>query len=319
MPRVTVVTVYYNRRDHVCRSLQSLLDQDLEDFRILAIDDGSTDDTFEQLLRLAGPKLSVQTHPNIGFTRAIRDALATIQSEFVAIHGSGDISAPARLSRQLHYLDAHPGVGFCGTASDTRDVVTGRVVGQRRHRRSALSARDFRRTPPFTHGSVMFRRSVYQQAGGYEPRLKFCADWDLWLRLLRHAEGHFINENLYHQLAQLDGASFHPVKSVEQLRYRALILSLAALSDTAREARLALLEQQGIVAATADLSSSVVAAIARRRVKLELMGRAADAGRLTSTLASEFGRDPPLLRLAAVLAGLIYRWRARSGDTRRST
>ncbi|WP_417310551.1 glycosyltransferase family 2 protein [Devosia sp.] len=317
MARVTVVTVYHNRRDHVLSSLQSLLDQDLQDLHILAVDDGSTDDTLAQLLRLAGPNLSVKSHANIGFTAAIRSALEGIDSEYVAIHGSGDLSAPDRLSHQLSYLEAHPKVGFCGTASETRDALTGDVVRRRRRHTGSLSANNFRRAPPFTHGSVMFRQSIYRQAGGYEARLRFCADWDLWFRMLHYAQGHFINVQLYQQLAQPDGASFHPLKSVEQLRYRALVLKLAELPDAAREARLEQLERESIVEATADQTPAIVAAIARRRVRLELMGRSADADQLTEVLTSEFGQDPPLLRLGASLSRLLNRRPMRSSDQRR--
>lgn len=179
--RVTVVSVFHNRAELVEVSVRSLLDQTLQDLEILLVDDGSTDDTLERLRSFDDPRVRVITHANMGFTKAIRAAVAEAGGDYVAIHGSGDISRPVRLERQKALLDEMPEVGLVGCAHlykglkigpDTLDIIgAGDILARLRVKN------------PFAHGEVMFRKSVYDEVGGYDPSFIYGQDSDLWLRM----------------------------------------------------------------------------------------------------------------------------------------
>ena len=113
-PLVSVVSAYYNRQDKVIDSINSLLNQTYKNLEIIVIDDGSTDDTYKVLSSLEDPRLKIISQPNQGFVRAIRYAISVSNSEFIAIHGAGDISLPKRIEMQVNLLMGNPDIGVVG-------------------------------------------------------------------------------------------------------------------------------------------------------------------------------------------------------------
>ena len=116
-PRVTVVLIVYNRPVVVRRAIESILAQTFEDFELLIVDDGSTDDTPAVLAEYADrdPRVVVYTLPanmRTGFARHTGVALA--RGEYVAIMDSDDVAYPGRLAAQVAFMDEHPGVTVCG-------------------------------------------------------------------------------------------------------------------------------------------------------------------------------------------------------------
>lgn len=309
-PRVTVVTAYHNRPDFVDGSIESLKAQDYDDLRVIAIDDGSRDDTAARLRKHHGGRVEVRVQANRGFTPTMKATFDEISSEFVAVHGSGDISHPSRISRQVAAMDANPDCVMSAVRHRTVDPVTGKSLGSRTGGNDRLVSRsDIEFTTPFTHGTVMYRTDAYLAAGGYEPLMKWCSDWDLWFRMLRAGDALVVGEVLYDRLAQVDGVSFHPAKSLEQVKYKRLAQKLSRLTtDDDRAALLALLEVDGLEIATSTERSKITLDVARRAAKLALMGRHEAAGELRA-LAEAQGLDNYTLpyRLLLPLAGLVGR------------
>ena len=109
MPLVTAITVFYNREAHVAQSVESLLAQDYPNLEILLVDDGSKDGTLDALQAYESDlRVSVISGRNQGLVGALRAAIAQAQGSLIAIHGSGDISLPNRLSRQVEALGRAP-------------------------------------------------------------------------------------------------------------------------------------------------------------------------------------------------------------------
>ena len=121
------------------------------------------------------PRLKIVYQENIGFTASMNRAIRGSAGQYVAVHGAGDVSHPDRLALQAAYLDANPAVG---------------AVGCRRadNGRATISNDSVKRGPmldvmlnynPFSHGEVMFRRSLFDRVGGYREAFRFAQDRDL--------------------------------------------------------------------------------------------------------------------------------------------
>jgi len=230
--KVSVVTVYYNRGALVKESIRSLLDQSYEDLEIIAVDDGSTDDTLARLQSFRDRRLRVVTHANRGFTASIIEAVRLASGELIAVHGSGDYSYPERIRRQAELLRARPDVGVVGCLVENVNLLTGRktIYGKLDDTEPALP--QLLRGNVFTHGEVMFRRTVYEAAGGYRPLFKYSQDYDLWLRMAPLAGFALVREVLYRRYTQPDGVSASAEKRIVQ-QY------LAELARQCAEERLA--------------------------------------------------------------------------------
>jgi glycosyltransferase involved in cell wall biosynthesis len=190
MPLLSVLMPCYNAAETLDEAMQSLARQTLTDFEIVALDDGSTDET-PQLLEAWAEKesrLRVLFRPHEGIVSALNAGLKACRSPYVARMDSDDRSHPERLARQAAYLQAHPQVGVVSCR------VRGFPAGQVRQGfqvyiewlNSLINDENIRREmfveSPLPHPSVAFRREVVLVAGGYQER-GWAEDYDLWLRL----------------------------------------------------------------------------------------------------------------------------------------
>lgn len=190
-PRVTVLLPVYNALPHLEHTVESLLGQTLRDFRVLAFDDGSTDGSGAYLDRIDDPRFEVVHQKNVGLAVTLNRMLERVDTEFVARMDSDDICLPARLEKQLSFMDEHPEVSVAGARQ-------GYVMG--RKSMASLGFGCFRRTlsyappmqdPPYwdpekdgnilVHSAVIMRTAALKAVGGY-PEIVPGQDLALWYR-----------------------------------------------------------------------------------------------------------------------------------------
>lgn len=190
--RVAVLFPARNAAETLAEALDSLLAQSFVDFRVLAVDDGSTDGSLGILRQFAerDPRVEVLDRPgSSGNIPAALVAAADHATEpLLARMDADDRCHPERLARQVAYLDQHPEVGVLATDVEWSGHATP-TDGARRYA-DWLSAC---RTPdeitrnlwiesPLPHPTVLMRREAYLAAGGYRD-LGWPEDYDLWLRM----------------------------------------------------------------------------------------------------------------------------------------
>jgi hypothetical protein len=107
-----------------------------------------------------------------------------------------DFSYPNRLQRQVAFMAAHPEVDVLGTGIEQMDS-DGRLLGcvLRPEWHEELQKRMYKENP-FAHPSVIMRRGFLDALGGYDGRLKWAEDADLWLRGYRQFRYHNLQEPL---------------------------------------------------------------------------------------------------------------------------
>lgn len=195
-PLVSIITVYYNRKEYINESIQSLLDQTYENTEILIVDDGSSDGTLNILNRFSDNRIRIISHENMGFVRSIKKAIDMSKGEYIAIHGSGDISHANRIERQLDFLVKNLDVGV---VSNFAYQMT--VDGNRRLIKNSFVSQNYIEQlldkSILIHGSAMFRKDIYYKAGGYREFFKFGQDRDLWLRMCEVTKPYVLPEILY--------------------------------------------------------------------------------------------------------------------------
>lgn len=209
--KVVIITVYYNRESEVSTSIESLLDQSFEDFLIIAVNDGSTDSTLEQLKEYENNrKIAILDKKNTGFVDSISRAIESTSSDYIAIHGSGDISYRKRIEMQACVLDEYINVGVVGCHYKNTDLTRG--ISKNFDNLEGLISGDSIKKKlmmknPLTQGEVMIRRTAYQQVGGYNKFFTFSQDYDLWIRLSKLTDFYFVPEMLYERFIRSDGVS----------------------------------------------------------------------------------------------------------------
>lgn len=114
-----MVSAFYNRASAVMESVGSLLAQTYENLEIIVVDDGSRDDTVGQLRQLQDSRIRIISRENRGFVASMNEAILASSGEIIAVHGSGDISLPQRISRQVECLQGNPEIGVVGCWVET--------------------------------------------------------------------------------------------------------------------------------------------------------------------------------------------------------
>ena len=189
LPRISVLLPVYNGSRFLAVAIDSILAQSFQDFELLILNDGSSDDSAVIAQGYTDPRIRYFEHENIGLAATLNKGASYAQGEFLFRQDQDDVSCKDRFSRQVSYLDAHPNVALLGTWS--RVFVDGNPnVPDRYHRHPTDPATIALRSlfnSAFVHSSVAIRRSAFEAIGGYscDSMRQPPEDFELWSRICR--------------------------------------------------------------------------------------------------------------------------------------
>lgn len=185
MPLISILLPVYNGGKDLHRAIKGILNQTFRDFEIIAINDGSKDESGEILesYSLRDARLKVFHQQNAGaLGKTLNIAAGYATGKFLARHDADDVSHPSRMENQINYLKSHPAVGLCGTWTWYIDSKLGPLYSLEipdNHKKLASYLHNGKN--PLVHGSVMLRSELFQQVNGY--RGSYAEDFDLWMRM----------------------------------------------------------------------------------------------------------------------------------------
>jgi len=252
-PRVSVVMSVYNDAGRVEHAVSGVLSQSFRDLEIVVINDGSSDNSGGLLDRLAvvDPRLRVIHQQRTGLTRALIRGCSEARGEFIARQDSDDWSHPLRIDEQVALLDSDSRIGLVSCATEYLGPSDEHLLTIFRSADPEIATREMledRQGPP-AHGSVMFRKSLYQQVGGYRSEFYFSQDSDLWLRMAEHQWIGYVPEVRYRH--RKDARSISGAQRVQQSQF-------ARLAHDSRSARLSQSSDQHCLDAAAGLCAEMV-------------------------------------------------------------
>lgn len=182
-PSVTVFMAAYNASKYIEVAVKSILNQTYQDFELLIVNDGSTDDTSEILESFKDERIRIINNlENKGLTYTRNIALQEARGQFIAIMDSDDISYPNRLAIQIDAFKDKPDLALYGGQAkmiDENQKEIGFIKESETNPNLLKVKLLFHNT--FVHSSVMIRTSVFREFGGYQE--PFAEDYDLFLRI----------------------------------------------------------------------------------------------------------------------------------------
>jgi len=209
-PAVSVILPAYNVEDYIEEAVRSILAQTFTDLELIVVDDASTDRTPDKLRAFADHRVKIISNErNLGIPKTRNIGVAAARGEYIAVQDGDDISLPMRFAEQVAYLQAHPEIALLGTARLRMDAdgnidhQSGRLLSTRPIAKSAdgKSVRptfdDLLQANHFVHGSVMMRKSVFDEVGGYDEAFVLYEDYELWLHIAKCYDAANLLEPLY--------------------------------------------------------------------------------------------------------------------------
>ena len=185
-PKVSVLLPAFNASRYVGGAVDSILDQSFGDFELIALDDGSTDDTLRRLQQRAArdARVHVISRPNTGLVPALNELLQAAQGEFVARMDADDVARPNRLKLQVAYLESHPECVALGGRALYIDPDGSPIYEFIDHFSHDQVERALLRPEiGILHPTVVMRRASVIELGGYRKGYNHVEDLDLFLRL----------------------------------------------------------------------------------------------------------------------------------------
>jgi len=191
----------YNDAQHLSRAIRGILEQTGVEFEFIIINDGSIDNSLKIIEDHAQQdhRIRVINQDNQGLTMSLIRGCNEARAPFIARQDSDDVSQPGRLAALHAALVDHPDAMFASSWTSYVGPQGEALYTVKRPSNPVEATHKLlhEKMGPPAHGSVMFRKSAYQQVGGYRRQFYYGQDSDLWLRLARHGQIVYVPEVYY--------------------------------------------------------------------------------------------------------------------------
>ena len=188
--RVSILIPVYNCAPFIAEAVESLLAQSYQDFEIIVVDDGSTDETAQILRRY--PRVQYFSQPHSGISAARNLALNKARGELIAFLDGDDLWKPEKLQMQVSYLDEHPScqIIFCRYRNFTDIPEEKLTLKEKRLLHTEI--------PLFLAGACM-RKELFNQYGHFNTQYPYAEDteWIARLKIARADISHRLETPLY--------------------------------------------------------------------------------------------------------------------------
>lgn len=195
-PKVTVYIPTHNYGKYVDKAIQSVLNQTVEDWELIVIDDGSTDNTMEVLEKYQShPKIRVLSQENRGLNVTNNIALRLSNGKYIMRLDADDYLDENALSVLSNTLDVKPEIGLVypdyyhvNEEGDVIELVRRKKIGEE------VQILDL----PAHGACTMFRKEILMQIGGYLEDFSGQDGYDIWLRFIQKYKPYNVNIPLFY-------------------------------------------------------------------------------------------------------------------------
>lgn len=248
-PKISVIIPAYNHERYIGDTIQSVLDQTIDDFELIIINDGSTDNTEYEIQKFDDKRIIYISRENRGAHTTINQGIDISSGEYVSILNSDDIYNNDRFEKCLRFLEKNKDYSVVITEVEGIDGNGQSVLLNRSPHIDAwlswykMALLLFENTDVFigsfaaniliTTSNFFLKKDVFQSVGKFRA-LRYAHDWDMLLRLTRNHKTHLMREALLsYRIHQSN--TVHEESSEVKVRYEVNWLiseSLRCLSDS---------------------------------------------------------------------------------------
>lgn len=194
-PLVSFFAAGRNVQEFVEQAMRSMLNQTVDDFELLMLDDGSMDKTYDVMMGVHDSRVKVlRNTESQGIARSLNRLMAQCKGRYWAHMDADDICVPQRLEMQIKMMRTNRNVGVCSS-----HIVIFRPSGESHLSKMPIDPDEIKTSllfmNPLTHPFVMYDGELFSRLGiTYSEKMQCSLDYDLYLRIfLRHPEVVFAN------------------------------------------------------------------------------------------------------------------------------
>jgi len=184
---ITVIICTYNRAPHLDRSITSVLQQTIQDWELIIVDDGSVDDSFDIISKYIGQYSNIKyvKHANAGQGLARNTGIALATGEYVTFLDSDDAYKPEHLQTRMDYMRANPHLDMIHGGILFNDDI---YVADYYEKGKLISLKEC-----ILSGALFGKSHVFFELSGFKNQ-RYGEDTDLWERAIAKYNTEWIKE-----------------------------------------------------------------------------------------------------------------------------
>jgi glycosyltransferase involved in cell wall biosynthesis len=201
MPTISVIIPTYNGMNCISDTLDSVLCQTYKDYEIIIVDDGSTDNTkdvIEKYVEAYPAKVRYILQQNAGQGSARNRGIKESGGEYVAFLDHDDLWLPEKLEKQIELIDSLKDNNVV-VFGDQYEFDENGVTSKSAFKEISKPHNGFVFEKLFyqnfiTSQTVLAKRGFFNKVGFFQEGITYVEDFDMWLRLAKHYEFHYVQD-----------------------------------------------------------------------------------------------------------------------------
>jgi glycosyltransferase involved in cell wall biosynthesis len=194
LPKISIVIPSYNQGNFIERTIQSIISQNYPNIEIILMDGGSTDNTMSIIESHRHHFAHIESRPDGGQSAAIANGFSLATGEFISWLNSDDTYSPGSLMAIGKALAERPHCDFIYGHTHLIDE-NDEIIAYKRSAPALLGVMKyaFLTVPQM---SAFWRKTLYETVGGIDRSLRFCMDYDLFVRLASVTQPVLVNADI---------------------------------------------------------------------------------------------------------------------------
>ncbi|MFH1154690.1 MAG: glycosyltransferase [Pseudomonadota bacterium] len=204
--KVSVIIPSFNHERYIESTINSVLDQTLDDLEIIIVDDGSTDGSRDVIQKMSCDRIRLFTQENRGTAPTLNRGMDLASGDIIAILNSDDCYAPNRLERLIREMEDNPGTGFVFSGVELIDAAGKVITSGSTHDWLSRARRYYDESGDLvlsllkdnfacTSSNFLFKKELIRLNGGFSG-FRYVNDLAFILGAFRHTRCRFVDEPL---------------------------------------------------------------------------------------------------------------------------
>lgn len=188
MPKFSVVISVYNKEKYIAKTLESVLNQNFNDFEVVILNDGSTDNSEAEILKFNDPRIRYFSQENSGASAARNFTIKQAQTNLIALMDADDYWYPFYLEEQNRLVNKFPQHSVFATATEVnrngktfKNSYSIKTIGNTATVVDYFEASQL--DSVLLSISTVIKKDVFEAVGWYNPEIKSGEDTDLYVRI----------------------------------------------------------------------------------------------------------------------------------------
>ena len=180
---ISILLPVFNCGLYVKSAIQSIINNSFENYEVIVVNDGSTDNTLETIKQFNDPRIKIYNKENSGLIETLNYGLDKCNYPIIMRMDGDDLIHHKKIETQLNYFTKNQSIllGTQGFTIDLNDNKTGTINLPLTHDEIVKSL--LKLSSGLIHPSIMFYKDALLKIGGYNQNFKHAEDYDMYLRL----------------------------------------------------------------------------------------------------------------------------------------